>query len=171
MSSSVEGPEAQINAGNLNLNCNEHDTFVVVSSVLFVLYLSIKAKKNIINLCNRGSHIIISYYALLWIVTLLNLARSLLQAWQCTPGKEVPWNLLSLFTASGMLYLEISLMAFLLNDNYMNAMETLAHTSIVAGIIVFVDTLLKSSAISTSTATTRHQVSSHYMREGNLSID
>ncbi|KAK2411415.1 protein CANDIDATE G-PROTEIN COUPLED RECEPTOR [Trifolium repens] len=143
MSSSVEGPQGQINVADLNLNCNEHDTFVVVSSVLFVLYLSLKAKKNINNLYNGGSHIIISYYALLWIVTLLNLARSLLQAWQCSPGKVVQWNLLSLFTASGMLYLEISLMAFLLNDNYMNAMETLAHTSIVAGIIVFVDTLLK----------------------------
>jgi hypothetical protein len=69
------------------------------------------------------------------------------QAWQCSPGKEVQWNLLALFTASGMLYLEISLMAFLLNDNYMNAMETLSHTSIVAGIIVFVDTLLKVSLV------------------------
>jgi hypothetical protein len=38
-------------------------------------------------------------------------------------------------------------MAFLLNDNYMNAMETLSHTSIVAGIIVFVDTLLKVSLV------------------------
>ncbi|KAJ1421825.1 Transmembrane protein [Sesbania bispinosa] len=63
--------------------------------------------------------------------------------WQCSPGKEVAWNLLSLFTASGMLCLEISLMAFLLKDNYMNAMEALSHTSIVSGIIVFVDTLLK----------------------------
>lgn len=65
------------------------------------------------------------------------------QEWQCSPGKEVAWNVLSLFTASGMLCLEISLMAFLLNDNYMNAMEAIAHTTIVSGIIVFVDTLLK----------------------------
>jgi len=67
------------------------------------------------------------------------------QAWQCSPGKEFAWNALSLFTTSGMLYLEISLMAFLLNVNYMNAMEAqaLAHTSIVSGIIVLVDTLLK----------------------------
>lgn len=65
------------------------------------------------------------------------------QAWQCTPGKEVAWNLLSLFTSSGMLYLEISLMAFLLNNGYMNAMETLAHTSTVSGIVLCVDTLLK----------------------------
>jgi hypothetical protein len=85
MSSSVEGPEGQINVGDLNLNCNQNDTFVIVSSVLFVLYLSLKAKKNINNLlCNGGSHIIISYYALLWIVTLLNLALSLLQVHNIT---------------------------------------------------------------------------------------
>lgn len=36
-------------------------------------------------------------------------------------------------------------MAFLLNVNYMNGMEAqaLVHTSIVSGIIVLVDTLLK----------------------------
>lgn len=65
------------------------------------------------------------------------------QAWQCSPGKEVAWNLLSLFTASGMLCLEISLMAFLLKDNYMSGMEALAHSFHASGIIVFVDTLLK----------------------------
>ncbi|XP_050870882.1 protein CANDIDATE G-PROTEIN COUPLED RECEPTOR 2 [Lathyrus oleraceus] len=143
MSTSVEGPEGQIYVEDLNFNCNEYDTFVVVSSVLFVLYLAVKARKNINSLYNGGSCIIISYYALLWFVTLLNLARSVLQVWQCTPGKEVAWNMLSLFTASGMLYLEISLMAFLLNNVYINAMETLAHTSTVSGVIVCVDTLLK----------------------------
>ena len=65
------------------------------------------------------------------------------QPWQCSPAKEVAWNLLSLFTASGMLCLEISLMAFLLKDNYMSGMEALAHSFHASGIIVFVDTLLK----------------------------
>lgn len=145
MSRNAEAPEAQIDVGDLNLNCNVHDTFVAASSVLFVLYLALKAKKNINSLCNGGSYIIASYYALLWIVTLLNLAWSFLQVWQCSPGKELAWNALSLFTTSGMLYLEISLMAFLLNVNYMNGMEAqaLVHTSIVSGIIVLVDTLLK----------------------------
>jgi len=69
------------------------------------------------------------------------------QAWQCSHEKEVAWNLLSLFTASGMLCLEISLIAFLLKDNYMNGMEALAHSFIASGIVVFVDTLLKVSLI------------------------
>ncbi|RDX61346.1 hypothetical protein CR513_60436, partial [Mucuna pruriens] len=133
-----------------DLKCDGYDIFLVVSSVLFVLYLTVHAKKNVKKLCRGrgGSHVVISYYALLWLVTLLNLAWSFLQAWQCSPGKEVAWNLLSLFTASGMLCLEISLMAFLLKDNYMNGMEALAHSFLSSGIIVIVDTLLKFYPIS-----------------------
>ncbi|XP_044499549.1 protein CANDIDATE G-PROTEIN COUPLED RECEPTOR 2-like isoform X6 [Mangifera indica] len=48
----------------------------------------------------------IAYYGCLWLVSLLNLAWCCFQAWECTPGKEVPWNILSLFTKSGMLFLE-----------------------------------------------------------------
>ncbi|KAI4343949.1 hypothetical protein L6164_011236 [Bauhinia variegata] len=120
-----------------------YDTFLVVPSVLFVLYLAVHAKRNLKKLRKGVSHITISYYAFLWVVTLLNLSWCFLQAWQCSPGKDVAWNLLSLFTSSGMLCLEISFMAFLLKDNYMNEMEALAHTFFISGIIVIVDTLLK----------------------------
>ncbi|TKY55037.1 Transmembrane protein adipocyte-associated 1-like [Spatholobus suberectus] len=126
-----------------DLKCDGYDMFLVVSSVLFVLYLMVHAKNNINRLCRGASYVVVFYYALLWLVTLLNLAWSFLQTWQCSPGKEVAWNLLSLFTASGMLCLEISPMAFLLKDNYMNGMEALAHSFLASGIIVFVDTLLK----------------------------
>ncbi|KAK7388880.1 hypothetical protein VNO78_23707 [Psophocarpus tetragonolobus] len=126
-----------------DLKCDGYAIFLVVSSVLFVLYLMVHAKKNLNSICRRRSYVVVSYYAILWLVTLLNLAWSFLQAWQCSPGKEVAWNLLSIFTTSGMLCLEISLMAFLLKDNYMNGMEALAHSFLASGIIVFVDTLLK----------------------------
>ncbi|XP_054807690.1 protein CANDIDATE G-PROTEIN COUPLED RECEPTOR 2-like isoform X2 [Prosopis cineraria] len=126
-------------------NCNGfwYDAFLVVPSVLFVLYLAVHAKKNLKKLCNGGSYVMKSCYALLWAATLLNIAWCFFQAWQCSPGKDVTWNLLSLLTASGILCLEISMMAFLLKDNYMNGIETLAHTFLVSGIIVIVDTLLK----------------------------
>ncbi|XP_028763471.1 transmembrane protein adipocyte-associated 1 homolog [Neltuma alba] len=126
-------------------NCNGfwYDAFLVVPSVLFVLYLAVHAKKNLKKLYNGGSYVMKSCYALLWVATLLNLAWCLFQAWQCSPGKDVAWNFLSLLTASGILCLEISMMAFLLKDNYMNGIETLAHTFLVSGIIVVVDTLLK----------------------------
>ncbi|XP_020227920.2 transmembrane protein adipocyte-associated 1 homolog isoform X2 [Cajanus cajan] len=126
-----------------DLKCDGYGVFLVVSSVLFVVYLMVHAKKNLNRLCRGASYVVVSYYALLWLVTLLNLAWSFLQAWQCSSGKEVAWNLLSLFTASGMLCLEISLVAFLLKDNYMNGMEALVQSFLASGIIVFVDTFLK----------------------------
>jgi hypothetical protein len=65
------------------------------------------------------------------------------QAWQCSPGKEAAWNVLSLFTTSGMLCLEISLLAFLLQEDYTNGLDSLAHNFVVSGIVVGVDMLLK----------------------------
>lgn len=65
------------------------------------------------------------------------------QAWQCAPGKEIAWNLLSLFTTAGMMCLEISIVAFLLQENYATGLETLAHTFMVSGIFVGVDIFLK----------------------------
>ncbi|KHN48736.1 hypothetical protein glysoja_015884 [Glycine soja] len=129
MSTSIE--DQALSSTGSDLKCDGYGISLVVSSVLFVLYLAVHAKKNLNSLCRRGSYVVVSYFALLWL------------AWQCSPGKEVAWNLLSLFTASGMLCLEISLMAFLLKDNYMNGMEALAHSFLATGIIVFVDTLLK----------------------------
>lgn len=66
-----------------------------------------------------------------------------IQAWQCTTGKEVSWNLLSLLTESGTLCLEISLVAFLLQENYASGLETLGHTFSISGLIVGADILLK----------------------------
>ena len=65
------------------------------------------------------------------------------QAWQCSPGKEAAWNVLSLFTTSGMLCLEISLLAFLLQEDYATGLDALAHNFVVSGIVVGVDMLLK----------------------------
>lgn len=119
------------------------DAVLILFSVLFVLYLAVHAKKNVKKLFTRRSYIMISYYALLWLATGLNLAWSSLQAWQCSPGKEAAWNILSLFTTSGMLCLEISLLAFLLQEDYTSGLGALAHNFVVSGIIVGVDMLLK----------------------------
>lgn len=74
-----------------------------------------------------------------WIVSFLA------QAWECTPDKELPWNVLSLFTTSGMLFLEVSLLAFLLQGNYASGLEALTRTFVVSGILVGLDILLKVS--------------------------
>ncbi|XP_077249110.1 protein CANDIDATE G-PROTEIN COUPLED RECEPTOR 2-like [Tasmannia lanceolata] len=69
--------------------------------------------------------------------------RSSVEAWQCTPGKELAWNILSLFTTSGMLFLEVSLLAFLLQGNHASGLEALTRTFVISGIIVGADLLLK----------------------------
>lgn len=120
-----------------------YDAVLVVPAVVFVVYLAFQAKKNVIKLSNGRSYIMISYYALLWVASLLNLAWCALQAWQCSGGKEVAWNVLSLFTGSAMLGLEISLVGFLLQEDYASGVEALAHTFLVSGIVVGVDILLK----------------------------
>ncbi|CAA2966977.1 transmembrane adipocyte-associated 1 homolog [Olea europaea subsp. europaea] len=119
------------------------DAALVLPSVFFVLYLGFQAKRNLKKLSHRRSYVMISYYALVLFTVLLNLAWSFLQEWQCAPGKEIAWNLLSLFTQSGMLFLEISLVAFLLQDSYASGLEALARTFIVSGVFVAVDILLQ----------------------------
>lgn len=48
-----------------------------------------------------------------------------------------------MFTISGMLFLEVSLMAFLLQGNYASGQEALTRTFGISGIIVGVDIFLK----------------------------
>ncbi|KAL3513069.1 hypothetical protein ACH5RR_025786 [Cinchona calisaya] len=120
-----------------------HNAALVLPAALFIAYLGFQAKRNIKKLGHGRAYVMIAYYVLLWFAALLNLAWSCLQAWQCAPGKDVAWNLLSLFTASGMLCLEIGIVAFLLQDNYVSGLETLAYTFMVSGIFVGVDVLFK----------------------------
>ncbi|KAL3366649.1 hypothetical protein AABB24_011380 [Solanum stoloniferum] len=120
-----------------------HDAALVLPSVMFVLYLGFHARSNIKKLSHRRSFVMIGYYGLLWFAVLLNLGWCFLQVWQCTPGKQVAWNLLSLFATSAMLFLEISIVAFLLKENYASCLETLARTFMVSGLFIGVDLLLK----------------------------
>jgi hypothetical protein len=73
----------------------------------------------------------LSYYSLKW------------QAWQCMPERAFSWNVLSLFTKLGMLFLEVSLIAFLLQGNDASGFESLAHTFVISGAVVAADVLLK----------------------------
>ncbi|KAG1347808.1 transmembrane protein adipocyte-associated 1 [Cocos nucifera] len=116
---------------------------LIVPSALFVAYLAFRARKSFAKLTYGRSYIMIAYYALLWLVSILNLLWCALQAWQCTPEKEFSWNMLSLFTKSGMLFLEVSLVAFLLQGNHASGLEALARTFVISGVIVAVDILLK----------------------------
>ncbi|KAJ7973415.1 Transmembrane protein adipocyte-associated 1 [Quillaja saponaria] len=120
-----------------------HNVTLILASLLFVLYLGFQARQSFQKLSHGRSYIMIAYYGCLWLVTVLNLAWSCAQAWECTAGKEMAWNLLSLFTTSGMLFLEVSLVAFLLQGNYASGLEALTKTFVVSGLVVGLDILLK----------------------------
>ncbi|KAH0826305.1 hypothetical protein HID58_031904 [Brassica napus] len=120
-----------------------HNTLLVAASLFFVGYLAYEARKSFSKLSNRRSFIMIGYYASLWLVSLLNLAWCCLQGWECSPGKEVAWNLLTLFTTSGMLFLEVSLVAFLFQGNYASGAEALTRTFLISGFVIALDLLLK----------------------------
>ncbi|ESQ32274.1 hypothetical protein EUTSA_v10004666mg [Eutrema salsugineum] len=120
-----------------------HNTVLVAASLFFVAYLAYEAKKSLSKLSNRRSYIMIAYYGCLWLVSLSNLVWCCLQGWECTPGKEVVWNLLTLFTTSGMLFLEVSLVAFLFQGNYASGAEALTRTFLISGFIIGLDLLLK----------------------------
>ncbi|KAK9116485.1 hypothetical protein Sjap_015432 [Stephania japonica] len=126
-------------------HCNGfwYDIALIVPSLLFIVFLAFQARKSFRKLSHGRSYIIVAYYGLLWLVSVLNLTWCALQAWECTPGKVMSWNLLSLFTTSGMLFLEVSLLAFLLQGNHASGVEALTRTFIVSGIIVGIDVLLK----------------------------
>ncbi|THU51867.1 hypothetical protein C4D60_Mb06t35580 [Musa balbisiana] len=116
---------------------------LIVPSVIFVAYLASLARKSFAKLTNGYSYLMIAYYALLWLISVLNLLWCLVQAWQCSPEKELSWNMLSLFTESGMLFLEVSLLAFLLQGNHAGGLDVLTRTFVISAVIVAADTLLK----------------------------
>lgn len=74
------------------------------------------------------------------------------QAWECTSGRELTWNLLSLFTTSGMLFLEVSLLAFLLQGNNAGGLEAMKRTFGISTLVVGLDILLKVFFVFTTTA-------------------
>ncbi|KAE8817117.1 transmembrane protein adipocyte-associated 1 [Hordeum vulgare] len=117
---------------------------VMLPSLAFVGFLAWQARRSFRRLSYGRSHVVVvAYYALLWAVALLNLLWCFLQVWQCMPDRAFSWNVLSLFTKSGMLFLEVSLIAFLLQGNEASGYESLGRTFVISGAVVSADVLLK----------------------------
>ncbi|THF99213.1 hypothetical protein TEA_020988 [Camellia sinensis var. sinensis] len=114
-----------------------HNLALILFSALFVVYLASHAKKSFAKLSHGRSAA-----GLMLCCCLMSYCLSR-QALECTAGKEMAWNILSLFTTSGMLFLEVSLMAFLLQGNHASGLEALTRTFVVSGLIVGLDILLK----------------------------
>ncbi|CAM0876308.1 unnamed protein product [Alopecurus aequalis] len=117
---------------------------VMLPSLAFVGFLAWQARRSFRRLSYGRSHVVVvAYYALLWAVAVLNLLWCFLQVWQCMPDRAFSWNVLSLFTKSGMLFLEVSLIAFLLQGNETSGYDSLARTFVISGAVVSADVLLK----------------------------
>lgn len=117
---------------------------VMLPALAFVGFLAWQARRSFRRLSYGRSHVVVvAYYALLWAVAILNLLWCFLQVWQCMPDRAFSWNVLSLFTKSGMLFLEVSLIAFLLQGNEASGYESLARTFVISGAVVSADVLLK----------------------------
>lgn len=75
-----------------------YDAFLLVPALLFVVYMAVNAKKNFDKLRNGRSYVMISYYALLWLASGLNLAWCSLQVyiWPLffSSNKYVPLDLI-----------------------------------------------------------------------------
>ncbi|OIT07531.1 PREDICTED: transmembrane protein adipocyte-associated 1 homolog [Nicotiana attenuata] len=120
-----------------------HNVLMIVPSALFVVYLASQAKRSFSKVSNGRSHVVTALYAILWLVSFFNLAWSSLQAWECSPAKHFLWSVLSLFTTSGMLFLEVSLIAFLLQGNHASGREALTQTFLISALAVGLDMFLK----------------------------
>ncbi|KAK4779383.1 hypothetical protein SAY86_006911 [Trapa natans] len=76
-----------------------HNALLITSSMLFMSYLASQARRSLSKLSHGGrSHIMVAYYASLWLFSLLNLA------WCCLQGTmQVGWKLsLCTFLISGL---------------------------------------------------------------------
>lgn len=56
-----------------------HNVFLIVPSALFVLYLASQAKRSFSKVYNGRSHVVAALYAILWLVSIFNLAWCSLQ--------------------------------------------------------------------------------------------
>jgi hypothetical protein len=113
---------------------------LIIPPLVFVLFMVSQARRSINKLTHARSSIIASYYAVLWVVALLNLLWYLLQVWQDSSGQATAWNVLSLVTRFGMLLLEVSVLVFLLQGSYVSGWDALMHTLILSTTI---DTITK----------------------------
>ncbi|KAL6636885.1 hypothetical protein ACP70R_024457 [Stipagrostis hirtigluma subsp. patula] len=98
---------------------------VMLPSLAFVGFLAWQSRRSFRRLSYGRSHVVVvAYYALLWAVAVLNLL------WCFMQGR-------------GMLFLEVSLIAFLLQGNDASGFESLARTFVISGAVVAADLLLK----------------------------
>lgn len=62
-----------------------HNVLMIVPSALFVIYLASQAKRSFSKVSNGRSHVVAVLYAILWLVSIFNLAWCSIQVPICYP--------------------------------------------------------------------------------------
>ena len=146
--------EPFVGVGIRNESVVMYDVVMALPTVLFVVFLASQLRDSVKKLTHSHgrNHIMITYYAFLWLVCILNVLRCGLQMWQSTPLNHVRlWNALWLATRFGMTFLEMSVVVFLAQGYNANvgasAGGQLARTLAVAGVVAVTDLLVKTALI------------------------
>ncbi|KAK3282570.1 hypothetical protein CYMTET_9700 [Cymbomonas tetramitiformis] len=120
------------------------DLFLGLPTLLFTIFLAVKAKAAVNKLVRSQSHIMATYYAFLWLVCILNLLRASIEIWEANPkGHYTLWNVLWLTARGGMLFLEVSVVVFLAQGYLVSSRKALIRTLVISSVVALVDSFFK----------------------------
>lgn len=145
--------EAFVGVGIRSESVVLYDVIVGLPTVLFIVFLASQLRSSVRKLhhSHGRNHIMITYYAFLWLVCVLNVLRCCLQMWQASPLNHLKlWNALWLTTRFGMTFLEVSVIVFLAQGYRADAASggrALARTLAAATVVAGVDLVVKLALI------------------------
>lgn len=112
-------------------------------TLVFAAFLAWQLRASVRKLRRSQSQIMLTYYAFLWSVNLLNVVRCIVLLVETREPKAGPWNALWLLTSFALVLLEVSVVVFLLQGYMTSGREALVRTLWVSGSVAFVDTVVK----------------------------
>lgn len=138
------------------------DVFVGLPIVLFVVFLASQFRLSWRKLRCARDLVMPTYYALLWLVCLLNLLRVALQMWRADPGEDAPgdclgggrsgsspaaWTALWLATRFGATFAEVTVLAFEPRASGVDPRAALRRALTVALGVALADAALESTLV------------------------
>ncbi|KAJ7566414.1 hypothetical protein O6H91_02G101700 [Diphasiastrum complanatum] len=121
-----------------------YDAFMLLPALLFLVFLVARARSSLRKLFRSKSNIMTTYYAFLWIISILNVCWCFLEMWQTRHGQAaITWNVMSIGTRFGMVLLEVSVVIFLSQGYLTSSWNALMHTLTLSGTVAAIDAILK----------------------------
>ncbi|GBF92622.1 hypothetical protein Rsub_05236 [Raphidocelis subcapitata] len=117
--------------------------YLLVPTAAFAAFLGWSLKPSLRKLRRSRSHVIVTFYCLVWAITGLNLMRCLAQL----APSEGTWELLWLLARAGMLTVEVAVLAFPAQGLAATAKQALTRTLALAGGVAAAEAALKAVLI------------------------